>query len=311
MALSKFLDPKNDFAFKKIFGTERNKDILIHFLNDMLGFEPGAQICTLSFLKPIQDPEVAAKKQSIVDVLCVDEKGSQYIVEMQVAKIKGFEKRAQYYAAKAYVNQLNQSEIYAKLKEIIFIAITDFVMFPEKPEYKSDHIILDKNSYVHDLKNFSFTFLELPKFNTSLEDLETMVEKWAYFFKYANETTEEDFKTMTEQNFILERAYTELNRFSWSENQLKLYEQELKSAKDLQAMLEASEDKGLQLGLEKAIAQGVQQGESALLLHLIRHTFKDIPESILKKIQQGSPEDLLRWGSRVLENHRLEQIFEP
>ncbi|MCE2991925.1 MAG: Rpn family recombination-promoting nuclease/putative transposase, partial [Candidatus Jidaibacter sp.] len=103
--ISKFLDPKNDFAFKKIFGTEKNKDILIHFLNDIVNFKQGGPIQDVTFLKTIQDPETAAQKTSIVDILCKDEKGNQYIVEMQVAKEKGFEKRAQYYASKAYISQ--------------------------------------------------------------------------------------------------------------------------------------------------------------------------------------------------------------
>ncbi len=183
-------------------------------------------------------------------------------------------------------------------------------MFPDKPEYKSDHIILDKNSYAQDLKDFSFTFLELPKFNKPLEDLSTMVEKWAYFFKHADETTEEAFKAITEQNVILERAYTELNRLSWSDNQLKLYEQALKSTRDLQGMFDEALDKGLQRGLEQGIEQGIQQGESALLLHLVKHKFKTIPESIVQKIQQGSAEDLLKWFARALACETLEQIFE-
>ena len=70
MTLSKFLDPKNDFCFKKIFGTEKNKDILIHFLNDILKYEGNEQITEVTFLKTIQDPEIAAYRQSIVDVLC-------------------------------------------------------------------------------------------------------------------------------------------------------------------------------------------------------------------------------------------------
>ena len=90
--LSKFLDPKNDVAFKKIFGTEKNKDILIHFLNDMITFKDSGKIVDVTFLKTNQDPEIAAKKTSLVDILCKDEKGSLYIVEMQVAKEKGFEK---------------------------------------------------------------------------------------------------------------------------------------------------------------------------------------------------------------------------
>ena len=73
--LSKFLDPKNDVAFKKIFGTEKNQEILIHFLNDMVVFPGGKPIQKVSFLKTAQDPETAAQKTSLVDILCTDERG--------------------------------------------------------------------------------------------------------------------------------------------------------------------------------------------------------------------------------------------
>ena len=114
--LTKFLDPKNDVAFRRIFGTERNKDILIDFLNDMITFKEKATITDVTFLKTIQDPEVAARKTSVVDVLCTDQNGHTYVVEMQVAKEKGFEKRAQYYAAKAYASQLKVAGKYYTLK---------------------------------------------------------------------------------------------------------------------------------------------------------------------------------------------------
>ena len=192
MPLSKFLDPKNDFAFKRIFGSERNKDILIHFINDILRFEGNSKIKEVSLIKTAQDPEIAASKQSLIDVLCSDEMGRKYIIEMQVAKTKGFEKRAQYYAAKAYSQQLNRAEDYANLKEVIFIAIADFVMFEEKESYYSTHYILDENGYSRDLKDFSFTFLELPKFHKTIEELETLLDKWAYFFKHAEETKEQE-----------------------------------------------------------------------------------------------------------------------
>ena len=182
MTMSKFLDPKNDYAFKRIFGSEKNKDILIHFINDMLGFSDDSKIEQVSFLKTNQDPEIASQKQSILDVLCTDPTGRQYIVEMQVVQTTGFEKRAQYYAAKAYSRQLNEGEKYRELKEVIFLAITDFVMFPDKEEYKSDHVVLDKKTYEHDLKDFYFVFLELPKFKKGINELHTMIEKWAYFF---------------------------------------------------------------------------------------------------------------------------------
>jgi predicted transposase/invertase (TIGR01784 family) len=103
--IGKFLSPKNDVAFRKIFGTEKNKDILIHFLNDIIDFDGKKPICDVTFLKTIQDPEIKVQKTSIVDILCKDQEGNRYIVEMQVAKEKGFEKRAQFYASKAYTSK--------------------------------------------------------------------------------------------------------------------------------------------------------------------------------------------------------------
>lgn len=259
MLLSKFLDPKNDFAFRRIFGSERNKDILIHFLNDMLTFREDAIIKEVSFLKTVQDPEIASKKTSIVDVLCVDEEGKKYIVEMQVARTKGFEKRAQYYAAKAYVNQLNRSEEYENLKEIIFLAITDFVMFPDKSSYKSDHMILDRDSYERDLKDFSFTFVELPKFTLGIDQLETMTEKWCYFFKHADETKEKEIDQITGSDIIIKRAYEELDQFSWNEEELNTYEQALKQQRDARA-IEAAKQEDFEKGLEKAFKEGIEKG---------------------------------------------------
>ncbi len=114
--MSKFLDPKNNYAFKRIFGTEKNKDILIHFLNDILGRTGEAKIEDVAFLSPIQDPEIAAKKESIVDVLCRDSTGVRFICEMQVARTSGFEKRVQFYASKAYSSQAGVGDQYQNLK---------------------------------------------------------------------------------------------------------------------------------------------------------------------------------------------------
>lgn len=262
---SKFLDPKNDYAFKRIFGSERNHDILIHFINDMLGFEGEHKIQSVSFLKTSQDPEIAYKKQSLLDVLCVDEQGRQYIVEMQVAKAPGFEKRAQYYAAKAYSRQLNEGDNYSQLKEIIFLAITDFVMFPNKEGYLSKHVILDEQLHTRDLQDFSFTFLELPKFHKSIDGLKTMVEKWAYFFKYADETNEKDLAKIAGSDQVIERAYEELNRFSWSDIELNTYEQEEKHERDNRVIREAQLAEAEAKGKAEGKAEGKAIGEAKLL----------------------------------------------
>ena len=216
-------------------------------------------------MKTIQDPEIAAKKQSIVDVLCVDEKGVQYIVEMQVAHNDSFAKRAQYYAAKAYIDQMNNGDKYEKLKEVIFLAITDFVMFPQKEAYKSDHVILDKDSYAQDLKDFSFTFLELPKFNKTIDELKTIVEKWMYFFKNATRTDLEDLEKITGSDIVIRKAYDVVNQIGWSEEEINTYEREKKSQLDGQAILATARRQGLTEGLTKGLAKGVEQVAKKML----------------------------------------------
>ncbi len=185
-------------------------------------------------------PEIASKKQSVVDVLCKDENGVQLIIEMQVAPQEGFEKRAQYYAAKAYSRQLNKGKEegarYIDLKAVIFIAITDNIIFKDKIFYKSDHIMLDKESYAHDLKDFSFTFIELPKFKiTDINLLTNIVEKWCFFFKNADKTSEADLRKLIGSDNVIERAYEELNQFNWTEDELLTYDQETKRIMDNQA----------------------------------------------------------------------------
>ncbi|QIT36472.1 PD-(D/E)XK nuclease transposase family protein [Wolbachia endosymbiont of Brugia pahangi] len=90
MVFSKFFDPKNGFAFYHIFSTKKNRDILIHFFNDILGLTGEAEVKDVNFLSHVQNPGIAAKKESIVDVLYRDSTGVQFICEMQVAKITSF-----------------------------------------------------------------------------------------------------------------------------------------------------------------------------------------------------------------------------
>ena len=266
MAVSKFLDPKNDVAFRKIFGSEKNKDILIHFINDIMGFEDANQIQEVTFLSPVQNPEIAYKKESVVDVLCEDGNGTKIIVEMQVSPSKGFEKRAQYYASKAYSRQLNSGQgedgLYKNLKEVIFIAISNYNIFPKKAEYISHHVILDKKTYENDLKDFSFSFIELKKFPLDkIEQLTTIIEKWCYFFKYAGETSETDLKKLIGSDLVIERAYEALNQFNWNENDLLLYEEEIKRIMDNRAAEDYLIDQRKEIE-DKARLEGEARGEA-------------------------------------------------
>ncbi|WP_265024820.1 MULTISPECIES: Rpn family recombination-promoting nuclease/putative transposase [unclassified Wolbachia] len=279
MALSKFLDPKLDLTFKKIFGTEKNKNILIHFLNDILGFTEINTIQEVEFLSTIMDPEIASDKQSIVDVLCRDSTGARYVIEMQLARDKGFEKRAQLYAAKAYSRQADKGGKYIDLKKVFFIAISNCNLFPDKLDYISSHTIRDEKTNEHDLKDFQFIFIELPKFPKNREEqLENVVDRWLFFFKYAEETTDEDLRKIAEKSPIIKLAYDELDKFHWNEKDLVAYEERVMDLQKEAAILEQKLDdaklegrqEGIQIGREKGREEGRKEEKVEVAKNLLR-----------------------------------------
>ncbi|NSX83958.1 Rpn family recombination-promoting nuclease/putative transposase [Wolbachia endosymbiont of Atemnus politus] len=275
MAFSKFLDPKNDLSFKKIFGSEKNKNILIHFLNDILDFFTSDQIIEIEFLSTIMDPEIASDKQSIVDVLCKDSIGNRFVIEMQLARDKGFEKRAQLYAAKAYSRQLDKSGNYIDLQKVFFIAISNCNLLPEEVDYISTHNIRDIKTNGHYLKDLQFVFIELPKFTKNkVEQLENTTERGCFFFKYAEETTEEDLKKIAAEAPIIKLAYDELDRFRWNEKDLIAYEERILSVQKEKAILEQRLDDAKLEGRLEGIQIGEEKGEMKAKIAVAKNLLK-------------------------------------
>jgi predicted transposase/invertase (TIGR01784 family) len=297
MNLGRHLDPKSDLVFKKVFGTEGNKDIVIDFLNDVLNKKGKEKIREISFFNTTQHPTLVDKKQSFIDILCIDEAGTNYIVEMQVAKMGDFEKRAQYYAAKAYTLQADKGDGYRKLKDVILLAILNFVMFPNKLRYKSEHITLDKVSFEHDLKDLAYVFIELPKFTKTVEELVTDEEKWCYFFKHAHETENMD-KLLGISDESLKKAYEQLSSYHWTEQELAAYDQQKKIEWDRQArelyITEEAREEGLAQGRAQGIAQGLTQGRAEGEARGIAEGEKNRSQEIAKKIlSEGMASELV------------------
>ncbi len=200
-----FADPKTDFAFKRIFGSEEHKDVLVAFLNDMLDLDAAHRIVDVELLPPEQRPVVPELQLSIVNVKCTDAHGVKYVVEMQVLQVEGFEKRVVYNVAKAYVNQIASGELYPALNDVVGITICDFPLWPDngarnvgdsvspaaaarKVPMLSRWRMSEEQSGATDLGQIRLVFLELPKYDSS-KPPQTMVEKWAYFFREADNFT--------------------------------------------------------------------------------------------------------------------------
>lgn len=140
--------------------------------------------------------------------------GAGYIIKMQIARDKGFEKLAQLYAAKSYSRQLDKSGNYIDLKKFFFIAIFNFNFLPEEVDYISTHSMRDIKTNGHCLEGFRFVFIEPPKFSKNkVRQLINIVEFWCFFFKCAEDIAETDLKRIAEKVLIIKLVYNELGKF--------------------------------------------------------------------------------------------------
>ncbi len=215
----KFVDVKNDVAFRKIFGDERKKVIIISFLNAVLNLEGEAKIVDVNLVNPFQLPRIRGEKASIIDVRAKDLMGRSFIIEMQIAGKEGFGKRIQYYICKDYSAQIDIGEQYPKLKPVYFIGILDFNFFPTK-NYFSKHLIMDEETHECTLDDLKFRFIELKKFNKTSTELETIVDKWTYFIKTAHKL---QFIPDNTDDEGLKAAYEAAQRHSWTKEEYDAY----------------------------------------------------------------------------------------
>ncbi len=215
----KFVDVKNDVAFRKIFGNENKKIILISFLNAVLGLEGQNRVKELSLLNPFQLPRIAGEKSSIIDVRATDKKGATFIVEMQVAEPSGFDKRVLYYTSKDYAGQINSGDDYPLLRPVYFIGILDFNYFIGK-DYLSSHSVIDEATGENGFKDLKFRFIELKKFNKKAYELKTIIDKWTFFIKNA-----EDLDVMPDNvdDEGLKEAYEEAAQHNWTREAYDAY----------------------------------------------------------------------------------------
>ncbi|MGB3559822.1 MAG: Rpn family recombination-promoting nuclease/putative transposase [Geitlerinemataceae cyanobacterium] len=185
-----FINPKTDYAFKKIFGSSESKDILISFLNALI-YDAQPIIEDLEIINPNLPPIVQGLKDTYLDVKAKLKDGTLVIIEMQVLNVQSFRQRVLYNATKTYAFQLQAREGYRMLKPVIALTITDFVMFEEFDRTISRFTYKEETLYVKSTdRGLELVFIELPKFTKNVSELETLTEKWIYFLKYARSLTQ-------------------------------------------------------------------------------------------------------------------------
>ena len=248
-----FINPKTDYAFKKIFGSSESKDILISFLNATI-YEGNSIIEDLEIINPNLPPRIVGLKDTYLDVKAKLKDGTLVIIEIQVLNVQSFGKRVLYNAAKTYAFQLQGGEGYRMLKPVIALTIADFEMFED-----SDRLI-SRFAYKEESTNLKYpdneidlVFVELPKFTKELEQLETLTDKWIYFIKYARSLNE--VPEIIDQIPEIHRAFEIANQANLTREELEDLERREMFIYDQQgAILKAAQEAREEGMRSKAIA---------------------------------------------------------
>ncbi|OJJ27117.1 transposase [Roseofilum reptotaenium AO1-A] len=287
----KFINPKIDYAFKKIFGSEQSQQILISFLNAIV-YDGEKIIQSLTIKNPYNPGQVLNLKDTYLDVKAVLNDGSIVVIEMQVASMAAFDKRVAYNLTKAYANQLTKGEYYPKLNPAIAVTITDFILLKESAKVINKFVFQEEEE--EDLKilekELRLIFVEIPKFNKSLSELQTLTDKWIYFLKEAA---------------LLEEIPANLGEVSEIEWALNLASQANMTPEEFEIV----DRRGMMLQDERGrITYAEEKGGKRLIMRLLKKRFGEIPDEISRQIESLSIENLEDLGEEILDFKGLEDL---
>ena len=282
-----FISAKTDFGFKKIFGSPQSKDILISFLNAML-YDAQPTIEDLEIIDPYAAPSVTGLKDTYLDVKAKITGNKTVIIEMQVINVEAFTKRVVYNAAKTYATQLRPREGYSKLNPLIALTITDFILFENTEKFLTHFVFKElEENFEYYNREIELVFVELPKFNKELEQVDNLIQSWIYFIKNAPLLDEipEKFASMPE----IQTAFSIASRTNLTLKELEELEKREMFVEDQRG------------AIIKSRKEGIIEGQTALILRLLARRTGEISPEIQTRIQQLSLEQLDDLGEILLD----------
>ncbi len=251
----RYLDPKNDLTFKKIFG--EHPHLLKSFLNALLPLD--SPIASLEYLPAELVPEIPVLKYSIVDVRCRDEQGRQFIVEMQMLWTVAFKTRVLFNASKAYVNQLGWGKEYRGVHPVFALSLVNENFEHDTDEYYHHYSIVHSTHPDKVLEGLEFVFVELPKFRAKNLTEKKVQVLWLRFMSEI-ETASRDVPPELMEVPEIEEAVTLLAESAYSLGELAAYDKYWDSVSYERSLYSEAEEKGTARGFDKGMAQGMEKG---------------------------------------------------
>lgn len=258
----KYINPLTDFGFKKLFGTEPNKNLLIDFLNQIL--PDNKKIENLNYSSTDKLGQTELDRKAIFDLYCQGKNGERFIVEMQKAKQNYFKDRSVFYSTFPIQEQAKKGDWDYKLDPVYSIGILDFVFDDHKTDKTLHHVVELKNQrgevFFDKLK---LIYLELPKFTKKEEELNSHYEKWLYVLRHLSELQDRPEKL---QERVFKQLFEAAEIASYTKSEREAYEESLKHYRDIKNIVDTSREEGREEGREEEsdinIKNGIKKGYS-------------------------------------------------
>ena len=302
--MSKYLDPKADLTFKKVFG--EHKDLVISLLNALLPLDAGNEVDDIEYLSPELVPETPTRKFSIVDVRCHDTQGRQFIVEMQMLWSPEFKNRVMFNASKAYVRQLNKSVDYELLQPVYSLNLVNEVFEQGTDSYYHHYAMVHVEDSDRRIEGLHLVFVELPKFKAHSFGERKMQVLWLKFLTQIDENTSEAPGELLSDPQV-RKALDVLEESAFSDDELNTYdkfwdmirtERTYYASGKRQGFIEGEEqgiEKGIAIGEERGIAIGEDKGRSEERIATASKLLRlGVDRSVIEQATGLTPEEIDR-----------------
>ena len=265
--MAKFINPFTDVGFKRIFGQEINKDLLIDFLNALLVGE--RQVKDIQFLDKELLPEYDKDRSLIYDIYCTDENGEQFIVEMQNREHVNFRERTLFYLSQAIARQGERGTDWKfSLKAVYGVFFLNFRLTDLPHKLRTDIVLADRDTHELFTDKMRYIFLELPSFNKEENECENDFERWIYVLKNMETLQRLPFKA---RNAVFQRLEQIVDIAAMSKEDRMKYDESIKVYRDRLAIMEFERLKGEQQGFLKGEQQGFLKGEHKKQIEIARN----------------------------------------
>ncbi len=260
---AKYINPYTDFGFKKLFGEEGSKDLLVDFLNQIL--PPRHQIAELNFHNPESLADLPGERNAIFDIHCVAVTGERFIVEMQKAKLRYFKDRSLFYTTFPIRDQTEKGKWDYRLQPIYFIAVLDFEYDEEEErrKFRRDVCLKDQDGDVF-FDKLHFRFLQMPLFDKQEHELETKFDKWCFFLK---NLVDFDHIPAILNEPVFQKAFETAELANLTAQQRDSYQESLMHYWDwtsvMETAVEEAVEKAVSEAVEKAVGEAVEKAEKA------------------------------------------------